>query len=107
MGPYLYLVKSMLGVLTLTKRIHFDVGVIPPGPYSSARYMLTGEPALTRRSLWPWSNDPQGTRHYIEKLAQMEGCTWQDMQGALCYWAPWRRCPQQGAVPNVTDGHAQ
>ena len=43
--------------------------------------MLTGDPAVMRRSLWPWSNDPQGTHHYIEKLAQMEGCTWQDMQG--------------------------
>ena len=33
-GPYL--VKSPLGVLTLTKRIHFDVGVVSPGSYSSA-----------------------------------------------------------------------
>ena len=48
-GPYL--VKSLLGVLTLTKRIHFDVGVIPPGSYSSVRYLLTGDSALTSRSL--------------------------------------------------------
>jgi hypothetical protein len=80
-GPSL--VKSMLGVLTLTKRIHFDVGVMPPGSYSSARYLLTGDPALTRRSLWPWSRDPQGTHHHIEKLAHTDGCAWQDMQGAL------------------------
>ena len=41
-GPYL--VKSLLGVLTLTKRIHFDVGVVPPGSYSSMRYLLAGDP---------------------------------------------------------------
>ena len=73
-GPYS--AKSLLGVLTLTKRIHFDVGVIPPGPYSSVRYLLTGNSALTSRSLWPWSKGPEGTHHYIEKLAQMEGCAW-------------------------------
>ena len=72
-GPYL--VKSMLAVFALTKRTHFDVGVVPPGSYSSVRYLLIGDPALTRRSLWPWSTDPQGTHHHIEKLAQMEGCT--------------------------------
>ena len=98
-GPYF--VKSMLGVLTLTKGIHFVVGVIPPGSYSSARYLLTGAPALTRRSLWPWSRDPQSSHQHIEKLAQMDGCTWQDTQAALCYWAPWRRCPQRETV--LTD----
>ena len=34
-GPYL--VKYMLGTLTLTKRIHFNVGVVTPGSYSSLR----------------------------------------------------------------------
>ena len=102
MGPHL--VQPLLGVLTLTKRIYFDVGVVPPGSYSSVRYLLTGDPALTNRSLWPWSHDHRGTRHYIEKLAQMEGCTWQYMQGALGYWAPWRRCcPRRGPVH--TDGY--
>jgi hypothetical protein len=95
-GPHL--MQSLLGVLTLTKRIYFDMGVVPPGSYSSVRYLLTGDPALTSRSLWPWSKDPQGTHHYIEKLGQMEGCDWQEMQGALCCWAPWRRFPQQGPV---------
>jgi len=60
------------------------------------RYLLTGDSALTSRSLWPWSKDPQRTHHYIEKLGQMEGCDWQDMQATLCYWAPWRGFPQQG-----------
>jgi len=36
------------------------------------------------------------THHYIEKIGQMEGCDWQDMQAALCHWAPGRRFPQQG-----------
>ncbi|MFM7981194.1 MAG: hypothetical protein ACKPKO_17945, partial [Candidatus Fonsibacter sp.] len=69
-GPYL--VKSMLGVLTQTKRIHFDVGVVPPRSYSSVRYLLTGNPTLMRQSLWPWSNDAEGTRQRIEQLAQVE-----------------------------------
>ncbi|MFM7978315.1 MAG: hypothetical protein ACKPKO_03285, partial [Candidatus Fonsibacter sp.] len=80
-GPYL--VKSMLGVLTQTKRIHFDMGVVPLGSYSSVRYLLTGDPRLTRQSLWPWGKDAQGTHQHIEKLAHMKGCTWQYLQGAL------------------------
>lgn len=88
-GPYL--VKSMLEMLTLTDRVRFDEGVMPPGSYSSVRYILTGDPKLVKQSLWPWSADPQDTQHHIATLARMEGCSWQDMQGALCHWAPWRR----------------
>ena len=79
MGPYL--VQSMLAVLTLTKRIRFDASVVPPGSYSSVRYLLSGDPTLSRRSLWPWSKDPPGTHYHIDKLAQMEGSNWQYLQG--------------------------
>ena len=50
-GPYL--VKSTLAVLTLTKRIHFDVGVATPGSYQSLPYLLTGDPKTKRWLLWP------------------------------------------------------
>jgi len=88
-GPYL--VKSMLAVLTLTDRVEFDAGVMPAGSYSAVRCLLTADYKLVKKSLWPWSEDPQNTHRHITALARMEGCTWQDMQGALCYWAPWRR----------------
>ena len=85
-GPYL--VKYMSALLTLTDRILFDAGVMPPGSYSSARYLLTGGPKLVKRGLWPWSTDPQGAHHHIDQLARLEGCDWQDTQAALCQWAP-------------------
>ena len=88
-GPYL--VKSLLAVLTLTDRIRFDAGVMPPGSYSSVRYLLTGDPKLVKRGLWPWSTVPRGAHHRIDQLARLEGCDWQDVQAALCRWAPWRR----------------
>ena len=81
----------MLAVLTLTDRIRFVEGVVPAGSYSSVRYLVTGDLRLVKRALWPWSPGPQGTHHHIDQLARMEGCDWQDMQGALCYWGPWRR----------------
>ena len=38
------LVQPMLAVLTLTKRIRFDLGIVPPGSYSPMRYLLAGDP---------------------------------------------------------------
>jgi hypothetical protein len=103
----------MLALLTLTDRISFDQGVMPPGSYSSIRYLLTGDPTLIKQSLWPWTNDTQQTQQHIDMLARMEGCSWQDMQGALCYWAPWRRYgtprgrsspPESDSEPAADDG---
>ena len=68
-----YLVKFMFGVLTLTKRTHFNVGVVPPGSYSSVRYLLTGDPALTSRSLWPWSKDPKARTITLKSLRRWKG----------------------------------
>ena len=98
--------KSLLGVLTLTKRIHFDEGVVPPGSYSSVRYLLTGDPALTRRSLWPWSPDPKARTITLKSLRR-----WKGALGKICR----ERCAIGfiGAVvvldkaPFLTDGYEQ
>ena len=103
MGPYL--VKSMLAMLTLRDRIRFDAGVMPPGSYSSVRYLFAGGPKLIKRGLWPWSTDPQGTHHHIDQLARLEGCDWQDMQATLCHWAPWRRYDARAA--DLNNNHEQ
>ena len=102
MGPFL--VKCMLAVLTLTDRIRFDAGVMPAGSYSSVRYLLTGDPKLVKRGLWPWSTDPHNTHHHIEQLARLEGCDWQAMQATLCHWAPWRR---DARATDLSNSHEQ
>ena len=105
-GPYT--TKSLLGTLTLAGRVHFDRGTIPPGSYSAVQYMLTGEPTLLTSSLWPWSPDPFDTHRSIADLAKLEGCSWQDMQCALCYWAPWRRYSSgRGTAESDSDGRPQ
>jgi hypothetical protein len=94
----------MLATLTLAGRIRFDHGVMPAGSCSSVRYLLTGDPRLVRYSLWPWTPDETQHHRHVKVLARLECCSWQDMQGALCYWAPWKRYKR--SAPNLDSDDA-
>ena len=100
-----YLCKNVLVSLELAGAATFNGGVIGPGAYSSLLYMLTGAPscALVKTSLWPWSNDPFALHGHIDRLAQADGMSWQDMQAALCWWAPWRRHPAARRTDTDSD----